>query len=228
MRGAKALALETDGAQWFPSLLGQATLDSLTEHLDPSLGDKPGKRIVHGQWLSLLEPKGVIGQLVSGLTNSIMRPVRCVYFDKTLKTNWAVGWHQDRTIAVVSKQDVDGFGPWSLKDGIVHVEPPTSLLASMITIRVHLDPCSHDNAPLIVALGSHHFGLVPADKAALLADGCEPHICLAEAGDVWAYKTLILHKSQKTNSSQRRRVLQIDFSNADLPGGLEFRGLDQF
>lgn len=37
------------------------------------------------------------------------RAVRALFFDKNEHRNWALGWHQDRTIAVRARRDVPGF-----------------------------------------------------------------------------------------------------------------------
>ncbi len=55
-------------------------------------------------------------------------PVRALLFDKTPAANWKVTWHQDLTIAVRARRDVEGYGPWSSKAGIPHVQPPISVL----------------------------------------------------------------------------------------------------
>jgi len=72
-----------------------------------------------------------------------------------------LAWHQDRTIAVVRRKDIEGFGPWTVKSGWPHVAPPFELLAEMVTLRIHLDPVTEANAPLLIAPGSHRFGRVP-------------------------------------------------------------------
>jgi hypothetical protein len=144
------------------------------------------------------------------------RPVRAVLFD-----NWAVPWHQDRTIAVSHRADVPGFGPWSVKDGVPHVEPPFALLAAMVTLRLHLDPCPEDNAPLLVALGSHR-RQVAAAHAASVADNCDQRLCTAAAGDIWAYATPILHRSDRARRPSHRRVVQVDFAAGELPPLLEW------
>jgi hypothetical protein len=43
-------------------------------------------------------------------------------------------------MAVAERLEVDGFGPWTVKNGFVHVAPPFDLLAGMVTLRIHLDP----------------------------------------------------------------------------------------
>jgi hypothetical protein len=107
----------------------------------------------------LLSRRGAIGRIAASLLDGA-RAVRLVLFDKTPETNWAVGWRQDRTIAVVERLDIDGFGPWSLKASTPHVEPTFDLSERMITLRVHLDDCAADNAPLRIAPGSHRLGRI--------------------------------------------------------------------
>ena len=50
-------------------------------------------------------------------------------------------------------------------------------------------------------------------------------ICLAEPGDIWGYATPILHASARAEDTAHRRVLQVDYAVADLPGGLEWLGV---
>jgi ectoine hydroxylase-related dioxygenase (phytanoyl-CoA dioxygenase family) len=96
----------------------------------------------------------------------------------------------------------------------------------MITLRAHLDEVDLDNAPLLVAPGSHGLGRIPASRiTATVADlGCLP--CLAKTGDVWIYSTGVLHASDAARRPRRRRVPQVDFSAGELPGGLEWLGID--
>jgi len=71
------------------------------------------------------------------------------------------GWHQDRTIVVKQQRPVPGFGPWTVKNGLMHVSPPVEILAQMVTLRIHLDPVPPTNAPLLIACGTHRIGMVP-------------------------------------------------------------------
>ena len=82
-------------------------------------------------------------------------PVRAILFDKNESANWTVPWHQDRAIAVREKIEFPGYGPWSVKSGVVHVQPPLEILEKMVTLRIHLDPCPEDNGPLRVIRGTH-------------------------------------------------------------------------
>ena len=94
----------------------------------------------------------------------------------------------------------------------------------MLTLRVHLDPVDADNAPLLVAPGSHRFGRVAEAEAAATVARCGTATCLAEAGDVWLYATPILHASAASTGGRRRRVLQLDFAAGPLPAGSEWLG----
>jgi hypothetical protein len=53
--------------------------------------------------------------LVAQLLGPHFFPVRGILFDKIPDANWKVPWHQDLTIAVREKIEVEGFGPWSVK-----------------------------------------------------------------------------------------------------------------
>src|SRR4051812_19472297 len=63
---------------------------------------------------------GPVGRAAAAVLGQKARPVRAVYFDKTAAANWAVPWHQDRTIVVRDRAEVAGFGPWTIKGGLQH------------------------------------------------------------------------------------------------------------
>jgi ectoine hydroxylase-related dioxygenase (phytanoyl-CoA dioxygenase family) len=152
-------------------------------------------------------------------------PVRAILFDKTEATNWALGWHQDRTIVVRQRREAPGFGPWTIKSGLHHVAPPAEVLAGMVTLRVHLDPVPEDNAPLLIASGSHRLGMVPEAEVDTVVGRSEIGTCLAERGDIWLYHTLVLHASAASAKPARRRVLQVDYAATPLPHALEYLGV---
>jgi len=211
-------AFQRDGALKLPKLLPPDAAEALRAF--PTAG--AGVRLHDARLPRLLAP---VTGAASALLGMPARPVRAVLFDKTAEANWAVAWHQDRTIAVAERVEAEGFGPWSRKDGALHVMPPVAVLEQMATVRIHLDPCGPENAPLRVALASHRRGLVPAAEAARAAGEHQELICLAEAGDVWAYSTPILHASDRSRSPSRRRALQVDYAAFELPGGLRWAGV---
>jgi len=151
--------------------------------------------------------------------------VRGILFDKTPVTNWKVAWHQDLTIAVRTRVDVPGYGPWSEKVGTVSVQPPASVLEQMITIRLHVDDCGADNGPLRVIPGSHAHGrLSPEAIEQWRARGGEV-VATARRGAALVMRPLLLHASSAAVRPERRRVIHLDFAVQDLPGGLEWQSL---
>ncbi len=213
--------LETIGAQACVGLLEASDLSQCAELFNDLDQRQAGKRITS----TGLERISVVPKLVPIVEHylgSDAKPVRATLFDKRADRNWALGWHQDRTIAVKAQRKVAGYGPWTIKQGICHVAPPASLLASMLTVRVHIDVVDEANAPLLIAPGSHALGVVAEADIPAAVERCGSLACLAGAGDVWVYKTLILHASARASVARRRRVLQIDFCAEALPGGLEW------
>jgi hypothetical protein len=162
---------------------------------------------------------------VRDLAGTDARPVRAILFDKTAAHNWPLGWHQDRTVAVRERRDVAGFARWTMKDGVPHAEPPFALIERMVTTRIHLDPVDADNAPLLVALGSHRHGRIPEQAIPARIANSEIRSCHAARGETWMYATAILHASEPAARPRRRRVLQIDWSPDTPPGGLAWAGL---
>lgn len=148
--------------------------------------------------------------------------VRAVLFDKTPTTNWSLGWHQDRTIVVKERNETHGFGPWSTKAELQHVEPPFELFSKMVTLRIHLDAVDENNAPLLVALCSHEQGRVPIKDIEDVVSRSKIHTCLAGPGTIWSYRTPILHASTGSTGHTHRRVLQVDYCAVSLPNPLEW------
>lgn len=162
-----------------------------------------------GMFAELSESPKLMALLPSGLP-----PVRSILFDKTEAANWPVAWHQDLTISVAEEVPCENYGPWSVKDGIPHVQPPVSLLNSMVTARIHLDPTGADNGALIVAPRSHHLGKLDAESIASLAS--EPaFICECQPGDVLIMSPLLLHSSKRSTRPDHRRILHFEYAPPD-------------
>lgn len=209
--------------------LEAAAFDQLDE-IGAALADQPSDRAgVRLRGIAalgdFLGTDGPIGTRIAPFAGEDARPVRAILFDKSARANWSLAWHQDRTICVRERRDVAGFGPWTVKSGLLHVAPPFDLLERMVTIRIHLDDVPEDNAPLLIAPGSHRLGLVREEAIDAAVAACGTHACLAKAGDIWVYATPILHASAAARAPRRRRVLQVDYAGLDLPAGLEWSGI---
>ncbi|WP_286165092.1 phytanoyl-CoA dioxygenase family protein [Arthrobacter sp. TPD3018] len=196
-------------------------LAELERLFDAMPADRSGLRIAPGD-AARLSACRAISDDVRHVIGAAARPVRALLFDKRDASNWALGWHQDRTIEVAERVDVPGYGPWTVKQGRLHVAPPIDVLEVMLTVRLHLDPVGPHNAPIEVAPGSHRLGLVAEDFIPDVVARCGTATCLSQAGSVWFYATPILHASARSAPGLRRRVLQMDFAATDLPGGLRW------
>ena len=185
---------------------------------------RPGKRsfTVPEAVTAQIAAEGALTKLAERLTGQRMRPVRVLYFDKNPNANWAVPWHQDRTIAVARRVDVSGYDTWSIKAGIDHVEPPESILQGMISLRLQIDDCGRENGPLLALRGSFRLGRVSTSEIKRHVTGHATEVCCAKAGDVVAMRGLTIHASERALRPSHRRVVHVDLSSAELPCGLEW------
>ena len=149
-------------------------------------------------------------------------PVRGVLFDKTPAAPWKVAWHQDLTVAVRERVEAEGFGAWSIKAGVVHVQPPARVLEGVLAVRLHLDDCDESNGPLKVLPGSHLSGRLGADEIARLRESVRPVTCLVPRGGAVLMRPLLLHSSPAPRLPRRRRVVHLEFAAAPLPYGLDW------
>ncbi|MBS1816131.1 MAG: phytanoyl-CoA dioxygenase family protein [Acidobacteria bacterium] len=161
-----------------------------------------------------------IHELVKPVLGAHAHVVRAILFDKTEAANWKVPWHQDVTIAVRKRYDIDSFGPWSVKDGVLHVQPPTHVMENMLTVRVHLDDCPEENGALKVIPSSHKEGKISAVEVEERAALATATICEVNAGGALLMRPLLFHASSSSNRPGHRRVLHFDYSAAKLPQGL--------
>jgi ectoine hydroxylase-related dioxygenase (phytanoyl-CoA dioxygenase family) len=148
--------------------------------------------------------------------------VRSLFFDKTPGANWKVAWHQDLTIAVREKIEAPGFRAWSVKEGVIHVQPPASVLESMLTLRLHLDDCSAENGALQVLPGSHRSGLLNAEEISRWRENVAPTALEIPAGGAILMKPLLLHASSPALRPSHRRVIHLEFASTNLPCGLKW------
>ncbi len=151
--------------------------------------------------------------------------VKSIYFDKPGGSNWFVPYHQDLTISVENKVEVEGYGPWTVKPNQYAVQPPLHILESSFTIRIHLDDTDGNNGALRVLPASHLNGIVRPDK---IDRPKETEVtCSAKKGAIMLMKPLLLHASSRTTNGKKRRVIHIEFSNKSLPHPLRWSELQE-
>jgi ectoine hydroxylase-related dioxygenase (phytanoyl-CoA dioxygenase family) len=173
----------------------------------------------------LVNETATSAKLVSYLERLLGRnffPVRAFFLDKTAESNWRVPWHQDLTIAVAEQIGTPDFAAWSIKDGILHVQPPQEILKGMITVRLHLDDCDAHNDALKVIPGSHLQGKLGALEIAGWTQRKETVVCEVLKGGALLMRPLLLHSSSPAKNSSHRRVLHVEYAAQELPNGLKW------
>ena len=165
-----------------------------------------------------------VRNVVDSVVGKEAQVIRAIFFDKTPEANWKVAWHQDLTIAVRQKNEVDGFNRWSVKAGIPHTQPPVSVLENILTMRIHLDATDELNGALKVIAGSHKYGRLDTESTRKLKDAGEIVVCRVPKGGVLLMRPLLLHASSAGSNPAHRRVIHLEFSAGKLPEGLEWYG----
>jgi Phytanoyl-CoA dioxygenase (PhyH) len=158
--------------------------------------------------------------LIYGIFGTGYFNVKSIYFDKPLTSNWYVPYHQDLTIAVDGKTDLVGFSSWTVKQQQFAVQPPLEILKNIFTIRIHLDNTNAENGALKVIPKSH---LKNIYRPETINWTTETEItCNVKAGGIMIMKPLLLHSSERTTNQRRRRVIHLEFSDSELPSGIEW------
>lgn len=163
---------------------------------------------------------------LAGLAEEILgrgaTPFRATLFDKSPNSNWLVAWHQDTALPLRKRQDVPGWGPWSVKDGVVYAHAPASVLRKLLALRLHLDDSTLENGPLRVLPGTHAMDVLGDDALHQLAAQTPAINCVVPRGGVLAMRPLIVHSSSKSHHECARRVLHIEYApSLVLRDGLE-------
>ena len=234
MRGGSTNHLEWDGYTIVGDVVSSHVLDDLISAIEqvkwggPAARQRDSRVYALRNLLSLvpavrtLADSPAVRALVDPVVGPSARAVRGLLFDKMPGANWKVAWHQDLSIAVKRRADVPAFGPWSVKSGVQHVQPPVTVLENMLTVRVHLDDCEADNGPLNVLPGSHAAGALNPSAIEAWRREHAPVACVVGAGGAVLMRPLLLHASSSATRPGHRRVVHLEYASGELPGGLEW------
>ena len=227
-----ALGLDSQGYSIVPALLNDEEIDRLSTALS-IVSENEGVRRRGGVYAirNLLDVVPAVAELAASPkiislvqlalgTNTFA--VRGMLFDKTPDANWLVPWHQDLTICVKERIAVDGYGPWTVKAGVQHVQPPVRILDGMLAVRIHLDDCHEQNGALRVLPATHRSGRLTSEQVEFAQREGIPVTCSVSRGGAVLMKPLVLHASSAADQPSRRRVIHIDFASCDLPRGLKW------
>ena len=120
-------AVEPDGFSVAPQVLATAEQRDLLDTLSSVSGAGRRGLLAFPVVAALVRLSGLLDLVRPHLADEPF-PVRAIYFDKSPDKNWLVPWHQDLTISLRSHVEAPGFGPWSTKEGVLHIQPPVELL----------------------------------------------------------------------------------------------------
>jgi ectoine hydroxylase-related dioxygenase (phytanoyl-CoA dioxygenase family) len=223
-QGSPQPMLDNDGFATIPAVLTPRKIDHLLKALaeadisrarrnDAVFG---GRNLLSVPAISQLATSQAIRGLVEPVVGADATAVRALFFDKTPGANWPVLWHQDLSIAVAERHELEGWGPWSTKANIPHVQPPVSILEAMLAVRLHLDDCGADNGPLRVIPGSHRSGRLSRDQIVIRREEIGEVTCEAPAGASLLIRPLLLHASSPARAPSHRRVVHIEYAPAHV------------
>ncbi len=216
----RASDLDALGFAIVPQVLDQAASEALRDLLGDAEGAGTRGMLRVPEVMKLAQ--SLLADLVRPHLTGDPIPVRGIFFDKRPETNWLVAWHQDLTLALRERVEVPGFGPWSVKEDVPHVQPPVEWLEQMLTVRLHLDDADSDNGALRVLPGTHRLGRLDAQSITTCRETRAEALCAAKVGDALLMRPLLLHASARSASERRRRVLHIEFGGFDLPSPLKW------
>ena len=216
--------VDTSGFAIVPSVLEPVELEILDRALPaPGQHDAGLRNLLDLPGIAELAASPKVRSLVDPLLGPDAFPVRGILFDKTPVANWKVSWHQDLSIAVAQRCDAPGYGPWSEKSGVPHVQPPVGVLERMLAVRIHLDESGSDNGPLRVLPGSHRAGKLRDAEIPSWRSRTAEQVCLVPRGGVLLMRPLLIHASSPARKPIHRRVIHVEYAACRLASGLEWR-----
>jgi ectoine hydroxylase-related dioxygenase (phytanoyl-CoA dioxygenase family) len=172
--------------------------------------------------LAAVVGRSAIQRVADSILSGEANVVRATLFDKTAGANWSVPWHQDLTICVVERLEAPGFGPWTVKAGVHHVQPPADVLEKMIAVRIHLDDCREDNGALRVLPRTHSTGRLNPQQIEEARAKIQPVTLAMHRGGALFMRPLLLHASAPAVQPAHRRVVHLEFAAEQLPFGLRW------
>ena len=215
---------DTDGFEVVEGVVDAEACEALAAAIPQAAGAQAGTRnLMDLGWCRTLAARLRGEPRLRGLIPDGAVAVQCTYFEKSREGNWLVPMHQDLSIPVAERVEHAELRGWSEKEGALFVQPPDALLAGMIALRLHLDPCGPEDGPLRVVPGSHRLGRIDAEGLPAARRGAAEVACLVDRGGVLAMRPLLLHASSRSTGAGRRRVLHFLFGPRELPCGLRWR-----
>lgn len=204
-------------------LLPPEECDSVGEAVRASVDAKVGPRsLLSLYWVQALARRLRADPAIAELVSPDAACTQCTLFAKSSAQNWLVPLHQDLSIPITARVNSSEVAGWSRKEGVLYAQPPASVLATLVAVRLQLDPLAPSDGALRVVPQSHARGrLSDPDIIALRAEFGEV-ICSVPRGAALVMRPLLLHASSKLSAGALRRVLHFVFGPRELPLGLRW------
>ncbi len=184
-----AKTIQEQGFEIIPNVLTQQDVDDLLEGV--SRADLPRSRAGVRHAMKVATVAAIAGDSrLLGIAQQVLgraaTPFRATIFDKSSTANWLVVWHQDTALPLCERRETPGWGPWSVKDGVVYAHAPANALSQVLALRLHLDDSTAENGPLRVLPKTHTLGVLSDLELHDLSTRVTAIDCLAPVGGVLA------------------------------------------
>ncbi|ALG69551.2 phytanoyl-CoA dioxygenase family protein [Beggiatoa leptomitoformis] len=218
-------SLTTAGFVLVPSVFSPIECETFATNIPKITPTSAGTRsLLSLAWCAEIVQRLRAHPILTSILSSNIVAVQCTYFEKSLSRNWLVSFHQDLSIPVAYRVEHPQLQGWSEKESGLFVQAPAALLAEMLAIRIHLDPCLAEDGALRVISGSHLLGRLNPQKIVTQRNTMQKEIiCVAEQGSALVMRPLLLHASSKSSGTGLRRVLHFLFAPKDVLYGLQWR-----
>lgn len=219
-----------------PDVLDSATVHQLGEFVDAARQSDNTENVTNSSGTYALRN---LTDVVPEIANVVKHPavadlvddvlggpsfmVRATLFDKTPGANWGVPWHQDLSMAIAERHDVDGYSAWTKKAGVRCVQPPVEIMQRVLAVRLHLDDCRAENGALKVLPGTHRLHKLNNVDVEHQQHETTEVVCEVPAGGAVLMRPLLLHASSPMDVETSRRVIHFEFANFELPAPLQWR-----
>jgi ectoine hydroxylase-related dioxygenase (phytanoyl-CoA dioxygenase family) len=214
-----------DGFAVIPNVLSESEIAGLQAMLDQSELPRSRAGMRHAMRNASVATLARDSRLIAmarEVLGSAGIPFRATLFDKSPASNWLVVWHQDTALPVRERREVPGWGPWSIKDGVIYSHAPAGALEQVLALRLHLDDSVAENGPLRVLPGTHTLGVLSDEALHDLSTQIAAVDCPVPRGGILAMRPLVVHPSSKSQSNAPRRVLHIEYAvSSAIADGLE-------
>ena len=218
-----AQSFVNDGYAVIPNMLTSLDADQIALAINGILGDRAGtRRLLDIPWCNELADRLADEPRLREYLPDNALAVQCTLFAKTAESNWLVSLHQDLSIPVAERVESSECSGWSQKQGDTFVQPPISVLETVLAVRLHLDDTDERNGALCVVPGSHRLGRLSSDAATCARNARGQYVVSVPKGGAMIMRPLLLHASSKSSAALPRRVLHFVYGPPALPEGLRW------